>query len=635
MVIVPSSTHRGIVVWLMWLVVCIAIVLMPGPMRQPIEWTADAVAVEQHGDGILPWVGRVMLWYGQTGWRWMCWQAGQWRQRILLMIQLWGCRSLAEVIQVLTRRRVVRYVGALPVLVAMLRRLRVQEIVDQYCPTRSPVKHGVIVLVLALNRLMGCSPLYKIVDWLVMSQLTQYLDTPAEKFNDDRLGRTLDAIFQHLPEIWSDIQRQALLQYKIDLSVLFYDLTALVMTGQYANSELVGYGFAHNTPMSDPKVKLGLVASYDGAMPVLFQSWPGPTADKTTVKSNLQALRRFLRQNGWHLSQVLLVGDCANLNSELALVYHDAHVRYLTSLAKLEKVHRELIEAPDDRQFDALPLVDGDAGVPCEVPFTHNGRMVYHQGLVVRSAELRRAQRKRRKQQLHKLLAALAQVKSKIGQKHYRTQKAVQQRIATQLKRSPVRDLVDVQVTATLEGSLSLTWCINADALHAAQHNDGRFLLVTNDRNLSYTQMLVLYRQKDKVEKRFTVCKQDLKIRPLRVHSDQRIQSLLLVNLIALLTYSLLERQVQQHGLCLTARRIIEKLSSFHIQEVEAWDGSRSLSCLDADPDLQALLFTLLSSLVEHPRTLICSGPLSQRLLPTGKSLSTTTHLPSTTSLAC
>lgn len=635
MTIVSSSTRRDTAIWLLWVMVCIAMLLMPEPMTQPAEWAGDAVAVGQQGAGVVPWLGRELGWYGRAGWWWIRRQLNRWGRWVILGVRLWGCRSLAEMIQVLSRQQVVRYLGALPVLVAMLEQLHVREIVNQYCPTHSPVEHGTIVLVLALNRLMAPRPLYKMVDWLAAHHLSQYLDTPANKFNDDRLGRTLDAIARHLPEIWADIQQQALLHYKIDLSVLFYDLTALVMTGQYADSEIVDYGFAHNTPSDDPKLKLGLVASCDGAIPLLFRSWPGRTADKATVQSNLQALRRFLRQNGWSTSQVLLVGDCANLNSELALAYDDAHLRYLTSLAKLEKVHRELIQAPNDQQFENLPLANGDAGVPCEVPFTHRGRTIHHQGLVVRSAALRCAQRQRRKQDLRKLLIAIAQIKGKIGQKRYRTEKAIQQRVATQLKRSPAHDLVDVQLTTTPEGCLSLTWRIDANALLAAQHNDGRFLLVTNDRSLSYPHMLTLYRQKDKIEKRFTVCKQDLKIRPLRVHSDQRIQALLLVNLISLLTYSLLERQAQQHGLCLTARSIIEKLSSLHIQQVEAWDGSRAFSGLDTNPDHLALLSTLLSSLNEHPRPLICSGPLSQHLLPTGLPNSPHLHVPSSTPLAC
>ena len=39
----------------------------------------------------------------------------------------------------------------------------------------------------------------------------------------------------------------ALVQFDIDLHFIFYDLTALVMQGDYPDSELVDYGFAHNT----------------------------------------------------------------------------------------------------------------------------------------------------------------------------------------------------------------------------------------------------------------------------------------------------------------------------------------------------------------------------------------------------
>ena len=74
--------------------------------------------------------------------------------------------------------------------------------------------------------------------------------------------------------------------------------------------------------------------------------------------------------------------------------------------------------------------------------------------------------------------------------------------------------------------------------------------------------MLELYRSKDALEKRFEVAKQDLRIRPLYVHSDERIRALLLVNMLALLAYSLLERQVQQAGLHVTTRRIVEQLEA-------------------------------------------------------------------------
>jgi len=612
MTILSFSPSRGIASWLIWIIVLLVMLLPQGAFLK-----APVTEIWQSAYDPVSWLGPSLRirWY--AAWRLVRQWINQWERWMILTARLWACQNMAEVIQVLTRRQIVRYLGALPVLVALLNRLQVRKIINHYCPTRSPVDHGAVALVLVLNRLMAPRPLYKIVDWLATTLIAEHLGIPKDKFNDDRLGRTLDVLAEHLPAIWSDIQQQAFLHYKIDLSILFYDLTALIMTGHYAQSKLVDYGFAHNTPIDDPKVKLGMVASQDGSIPLLFQPWSGRTADKATVQANMHNLRAFLQQQGWQASQVMVVGDCANLNSELAFAYVDANLRYLTGLAKLEKVHRELVLKPDNRDFERLPLAEGYWGVPCEVPFTHAGRTITHRGLVVRSDPMRQVLHQERQKNTRELLLALQQIQGKIGQKRYRTEKEVCRRVATQVKRSPAGQLIGVQV-ATTEGKISLEWWIDANALQAAERSEGRFLLVTNDFNLSYPEMLALYRKKDALEKRFEVCKQDLKVRPLHVHSDERIQAMLLVNLIALLAYSLLERQAEQHGLCLTTQRIIEQLSTLQVQEIEAWDGSRAWSWHESTPDQVLLLTTLLQALYEKPRSPLHSGPLARNLLPEG-----------------
>ncbi len=40
-------------------------------------------------------------------------------------------------------------------------------------------------------------PLYRVADWVGRTVLTGVLGIPAAKFNDDRLGRTLDALYPH------------------------------------------------------------------------------------------------------------------------------------------------------------------------------------------------------------------------------------------------------------------------------------------------------------------------------------------------------------------------------------------------------------------------------------------------------
>jgi hypothetical protein len=119
---------------------------------------------------------------------------------------------------------------------------------------------------------------------------------------------------------------------------------------------------------------------------------------------------------------------------------------------------------------------------------------------------------------------------------------------------------------------------------------DGRYLLATNEPGLTPARMLALYRDKDAVEKRFRVFKQDLRVRPLFVHSDERLRAMLLINLIALLAYSLLERQAHQQGLMLTAHRILEQLSGLQVIEVEAWDGSRLQRLSEITPEQERVI---------------------------------------------
>jgi transposase len=572
-----------------------------------------------HSSYAVPWFSRSLRARWQGAW----YNVHQWLKAghawMLLLARLSTCRTLADLIGVLTRRCVGRYLGALPVLYALLERLQVRVIINRYCPTESPVEHGTVALVLVLNRLIAPRPLYHVMDWLAGTVLSDYVGVPATKFNDDRLGRTLDALADHAQAIWQAIASQALLRYQIDLSVLFYDLTALVMTGEYPDSKLVDYGFAHNTPSDKPKVKLGLVVTRDGGIPCLFQPWAGRTADRTTVQQNMDALRTLLKGQGQDTHQVLIVGDSANLNSELALAYADHHLKYLAGVPLVEKAHRSLVLTPTERELYRHPLTDdhgptGYWGWACEAPFAHGGRYVSHHGLVVLSGPMRTALRRTRARQFHALFAALHEVQAKIGRKRYRTPLEVQSRAETQLRRSPVGKLVRVEATSTSEGTPTLRWWIDRPALAEAMRADGRYLLATNDSNLTPAQMLARYRDKDVAEKRFRVFKQDLRVRPLFVHSDERLRALLLVNLIALLAYSLLERQARQQGVCLTARRILEQLSNLQVIELEACDGSRTQLLSDLTPDQQHLLIRLRQGL-EPPTPASSTSTPVRRLL--------------------
>ena len=127
----------------------------------------------------------------------------------------------------------------------------------------------------------------------------------------------------------------------------------------------------------------------------------------------------------------------------------------------------------------------------------------------------------------------------------------------------------------------------------------GRYLLVTNDYSLSNKEMFRLYRQKDGVEKCFRISKSDLKVSPLFLHKDKRIASMLFINMVALLAYTLLQRQTQQQGLQMTTRELIRRLDRLTLIETHCWDGSSMRRLTPIDSDLATILHLVAAALNE------------------------------------
>jgi hypothetical protein len=180
-----------------------------------------------------------------------------------------------------------------------------------------------------------------------------------------------------------------------------------------------------------------------------------------------------------------------------------------------------------------------------------------------------------------------------------------------------------MSVTAyqTETGQVDLRWQIDSYALWQAEQRDGRYLLVTNDWSLSHQQMFQLYRAKDGVEKRFHVSKSDLLVSPLYLHQDQRIASMLLLNMLALLAYALLERQLRQQGLQLTTRQLLKRLEQLALIETHCHDGSCLRRLTPVDPAGSLILSLVALALDELLHT---TTNRSQPLLPATTSSPTT-----------
>lgn len=611
-----EAPERRILVWLIWLV---ALVVYHQPLQAPsypIDQSVPLLGVvsyEQRRSWLFPW-------QPQARWKKLALAHYRaWQQRVrqanrtaqLARLALRGVLSLAQVIEWLTLRQKQYQLGALPVLYALLETLQVRQIINRHCRGQAQIDHGAVALVLVLNRLMCPLPLYQVADWLGQTVLVTVLGLPATKFNDDRLGRTLDALYPHLEQIWLEVVELALLKTQIDLSLIFYDLSAFTAHGRYQDSEIMDFGFAHNSPSNKRKFKLGLNAIADGNLPGLYDLWSGRTADQATVQANMSRLSAWLKRHGYGNRKSLVVGDRAMLSDEIALGYDDQQLRYLAGLRCLKKEHKALLSHYPEEQFLAFPLTDEETpgywGRGCQLDFSHEGRSVSHKGLVVLAGPIRDQLRQERSQQLAELDQQLSQLQAKLGQPRLRTPKAVLRRAKACLQASKVGQLISLSLWTNPTGQVQLSWQIDSYLLWQAEQRDGRYLLVTNDWSLSHQEIFKLYRAKDGIEKRFHVCKADLKLSPVYLHQDQRIASMLLLNMLALLAYSLLERQLKQQGLNLTSRQVINRLAQFSLIETHYLDGSYTTRLVPQDPALLGLLELVASALAELLQALALS----------------------------
>ena len=598
-------------VWLIWFISCLIFLINPTPSdilasTQPI---LSAVALHDENSGsAFPWKSKRRL----RKWAWKRYQALKSankkakRMAWFAHLALSGTSSMAQVADWIIRSQLVRHLGAFPFLYDFLEKLKVDEIINRYTPTKADVDYGTVAMLIILNRLMAPRPFYKLADWASRTVLVYRLGVPASKFNDDRLGRTLDAISPHVEKIWQAVVIQALLRGDIDLSIVFYDLSAFVAHGDYADSEYVDFGFAHNTPMNKKKFKIGLNVSADGNIPLLYKFWSGRSADKATVEINMAMLKAFLEKRSLSRKKTIIIGDRANLDDKLAFAYEKNKLSYLSGLQAHRNVHKELLVNFPEKHFyeNALTKEKGPKGYWgkfCRVPFENEEekRTIYHRGLVVLSGPMRTALRKDRAEKIRDLRQELRELQAKIGKPHYRGLENIQRKANSMIKKSTVGKFMHAEAFLDGEEKVQLRWWIDKLSLWKAMQRDGRYLLVTNDWLLSDKRMLELYREKDGVEKRFTVAKSDLKVSPIYLHKDNRIEAMLLLNMLALLAYSLLEREMQNRGLHLTTRKIIEKLDNLSIVESALRNGETLYRIVHVDEE-QELLLECLSQILHE-----------------------------------
>jgi hypothetical protein len=160
------------------------------------------------------------------------------------------------------------------------------------------------------------------------------------------------------------------------------------------------------------------------------------------------------------------------------------------------------------------------------------------------SSEEARSVAEGRERALRKAEEALSRVQRGLGGRHYPTQKRVEARVAQLLP--PVRGLIAVEA-GTRNSKPTLRFSRDEQAIAEAAATDGVYALATNlPGRLSAEKLLQLYKQQSIVERRHGDLKGPLRVRPIFLHNDQRIDALLSLVGLALLIFGLIEADLRR-----------------------------------------------------------------------------------------
>jgi len=193
---------------------------------------------------------------------------------------------------------------------------------------------------------------------------------------------------------------------------------------------------------------------------------------------------------------------------------------------------------------------------------------------------------------LARLEAALADLAGKIGRRPYTTTAAVHKRVRTLLAHHPARHFVAVTLQGGPEAAapLTLTWARQDQALTAAAALDGRYVLGTTAPTLDAAEILRLAKQRDVPEKRFALLKGPLAVRPLFVHTQDRVRGLIWATMVALLLFALLELHVRRAGLSVSGKTVLAQAAPLAVVLLLLPDGTILRRLANLGPPVTDLL---------------------------------------------
>lgn len=476
-------------------------------------------------------------------------------------------------------------ISALPIINKFIERIELKKLLSSYISSKQNQKlsYADAILIFIRNILLEREPLYKLSEWA--ANFDPYLvglkDTDPQVLNDDRVGRSLDALFDaDRASLLTNLVLKVIDEFSIELSQLHNDSTTVTVCGQYKNGSSKRNGKTslsllrgHNKDYRQDLKQLlfTLTVSRDGAVPIHYKSYDGNTADDRTHIQTWEALRRITVR-----SDFIYVADAKLATREQMTYITKEGGRFISVLPEIRKEcgqfkswirsrnveWQELEVKPAGRNLDTGEHLYW--GYECPIPSEEGYRIVW-----ILDSQKQDLDGRRRQSKIEKTIKALDTLKGKVGTRKWKTKKQIEKavediflkyqsgrffeakmvvkEVKTYRQKKKGRPGNNTEYVKIVKKQWTFEAMPNGMKIQDDAATDGMFPLITNieAKSLSMSEVLEKYKFQPYIEKRHQQFKSVFEAAPVYLKLPHRIEALMFVYFIVLTLNALIERELR------------------------------------------------------------------------------------------
>ena len=485
--------------------------------------------------------------------------------------------------------------GPLALIQPLLDQLDIASIIDRHLPPDPQLEfsHGQVLSLLLAARLCQPTALINLPAWAERTGADILWNLPADKLNDDRLGRALDAFFDHRHSVFASTTAQALKRTHLSLDRLHFDPTHLIFAGAYATSQprpatplsafrgdaqLAPAHIGHSYVGEELMIQVGLTAVVDsqGGLPVFSQCLDGQRNGRRAIAEQFQLLQQHLPLP----TGLLMISDRGTYSAEHVGRLHRHGFYALCSMTWHE--YQDVYDAHADRlhwqQASFLSIEQRrrrqtHSSLPCEhyriavlkhaITDPSTGQTLPGRLIFVHSSANEKFARERREVQIAKIQAGLEDLVGRVQRAHALVTPESISRAINRLfgKRWAARYFRWQLVPLTPQEQAAmpppkggcrtptyrLVFTFDAAAAAADARYDGLSVLFTTaPRQYSGDELFTQFKEQNYIELLHHQMKTPLAVRPVFLKSPRRVEALVTLLQIALQAYQVLERRYRQ-----------------------------------------------------------------------------------------